>query len=332
MNYWGYRIDVSTDKIRNYFFSELKENEILRQGWGWRDSQNLKNKVTDETAKGNLSIFNKVKKGDILLVPRLEGWDEVAIVEATDDFDKGYDFSIDPEMGDYGHKFPAKLITIFSRQNKNVDGAIRETLKCRSRFWNITKYENQIKKILEVKNDPDLRSKSSYEERFRKAVDESFDENAFAKALSENLNNAVQGPEWEYVLCEGLKKLFPDYSIETTSNKKEKEHGSDIIIRIPGILDNTYIVAVQIKDYTDAVDNWVVDQISKANEYFQSIQNEDGSVLIDKYLIITNAKSSDNNALIDKANEAGVKILFDEDVKRLLSKMGRTFICEDLSY
>ena len=325
MNYWGYRIDVNN---RDYFFDEICKGH-LRQGWGYRDSQNLKLDVIDETSKGNLPILHKVKKGDILLIPRVEGWDEVAIVEATDDFDRGYEFSIDPDIGDYGHIFPVNLVKVFSRHNSNVDGDIRETLKCRSRFWNINKCEKQIKKILEVKDDTKLRSKSGYEERFRKRVDRVFDEDSFAKGIFDELNDATQAYEWEYMLCEGFRKVFPDYIIDTTSNQIEKDHGADIIIRIPGILDNTYIIAIQVKDYKDVVDNWVVEQISKADEYFQK---EEGSILIDKYLIITNAKADDNIRLIKKAKESGVKVLFDEDVKKLLSKMGRAFIGDSITY
>lgn len=326
-NYWGYRIDVD---LRDYFFKEIQEGR-LRQGWGYKKTQDLRSDKVDETARGNLPIFKKVKKGDILLVPRIESWDEVAIVEATEDFDNkdnGYRFEIDPDLEDYGHIFPVRLIRCFSRQNTNVDGDIRETLKCRLRFWNINKCGKQIERILEVNDDSALRSKSGYEDRFRKRVYQSFDEIKFAEDIYTELNKATHASEWEYILCEGFRKVFPEYIIDTTSNKIERDHGADIIIRIPGILDNEYIVAIQVKDYKNKVDNWAVEQISKADDFFR----KEGAVLIDKYLIIINAKSDDNNDLIEKANDAGVKILFDEDVKKLLSKMGRAFIGDRIAY
>ena len=40
----------------------------------------------DEGAGRNRPIFNKVKKGDILLIPQIPSWGEVALVEATEDF------------------------------------------------------------------------------------------------------------------------------------------------------------------------------------------------------------------------------------------------------
>ena len=65
-NYWGYRID--TDHI-DFFRREL-ENGILRQGWGWDQEQDLRDLKMDEGAKRNLPIYSKVKKNDILLIPR----------------------------------------------------------------------------------------------------------------------------------------------------------------------------------------------------------------------------------------------------------------------
>ncbi|WP_051533562.1 hypothetical protein [Anaerovibrio sp. RM50] len=124
-NYWGYRIDTNA---RDYFYKEIRDGR-LRQGWGFNESQNLKGNNVDVSARRNFPIINRVKKGDILLVPRIEGWDEIAIVEATDDFYNGYEFTIDPKIGDYGHIFPVKFRKCFSRYNDNVGGTIRETLK-----------------------------------------------------------------------------------------------------------------------------------------------------------------------------------------------------------
>ena len=319
MNYWGYRIDTNK---RGFFFDEIREGR-LRQGWGYEDTHDLRGESVDEIARRNFPIFNKVKKGDILLVPRIEGWDEIVIVRAAEDFDKGYVFSIDPKMGDYGHIFPVQYEKCFSRHNINADGSIRETLKCRSRFWNINRCGEEIEKILSTP-DSELRTSSSYEERFRRQVEKSFHEEAFADAVYEELNKTAQASEWEFILCEGFRRISPDsYSIDTTSNKVENDHGADIIIRIPGILNNSYIIAIQVKDYSENVSNAVVDQICKADNYFLK---EEGSILIDKYIIVTRAKSEVNAELIKYAEQKNVKILFDKEVKQLLSKMGRSFL------
>jgi hypothetical protein len=227
MNYWGYRIDTNK---RGYFFDEIQQGR-LRQGWGYKESHNLKGETVDEVAQRNRSIFDKVKKGDILLIPRIESWDEIVIVRATEDFDTGYEFLLDKKIGDYGHVFPVKYEKCFSRYNINAYGSIRETLKCRLRFWNINRCGEEIEKILSLP-DNELRSSSSYEERFRTQVEKSFNEEAFADSVYEKLNMATQASEWEFVLCEGFRRMLPNsYSIETTSNKVENDHGADIIIR-----------------------------------------------------------------------------------------------------
>jgi hypothetical protein len=66
-NLWGYRIDTSNQA---FFLRELKEGR-LRQGWGFDKGQDLRHLTVDEGAKRNLSIFNNVNKGDILVIPRL---------------------------------------------------------------------------------------------------------------------------------------------------------------------------------------------------------------------------------------------------------------------
>ena len=181
-NYWGYRIDTN---CIDYFRQELQEGR-LRQGWGWNKKQDLRNMKMDEGAGRNLSIFNKVKKGDILLVPRCPTWDEVGIVEATEDFDKGYYFDLNKEIGDYGHVFPAKLLKSFVRDNKNVSGQIKATIKNRIRFWNVNHCENDIKKLLSL-NTKELITDECIENGFGNSIRDSFQNNFNTKKFSEQI-------------------------------------------------------------------------------------------------------------------------------------------------
>ena len=145
-HYWGYRIDV---KNPDFFFKELEQGRLW-QGWGYAENQKLP-ETEDSGARKNLSMYEKVKKGDILLIPRLPDWGSVAIVEATEDWDdkeKGYKFEIDNEKKDYGHIFPAKYIGCFNRHGKDVSGNIQSTLKARNRFWNISRLSEDVEKIM----------------------------------------------------------------------------------------------------------------------------------------------------------------------------------------
>ncbi len=139
-NYWAYRIDTAYPK---FFFEEIK-NGRLRQGWGYDQGQNLKNFTVNNGAGGNYPIFNKVKKGDILLVPRLPKWNDVSILIATEDFDKEYKFEIDSKLGDYGHIFPVDYLFSFERDIE---------LNVPRRFWNINHLSTTInEKLNESKN------------------------------------------------------------------------------------------------------------------------------------------------------------------------------------
>ncbi|RYX86915.1 hypothetical protein EON73_02425, partial [bacterium] len=89
--YWCYRVD--TTRLR-FFWSELNEGR-LRQGWGWNEKQDLRNFRLDEGAGRNRPMYNYVKSGDILLIPQLPNWGDVALVEATEDWNKGYKFEVD---------------------------------------------------------------------------------------------------------------------------------------------------------------------------------------------------------------------------------------------
>mgnify|MGYP000909369688 FL=1 len=145
-NYWGYRIDV---KNQDFFFKELEQGR-LRQGWGYDKNQELPD-TKDSGAKKNLSMYKNVKKGDILLIPRLPKWSDVAIAEATEDWDKGYKFEIDGEKEDFGHIFPVTYIGWFNRNGKDVSGEIKSTLKARNRFWNNSIFKKYKKNYSEFR-------------------------------------------------------------------------------------------------------------------------------------------------------------------------------------
>jgi len=323
-NYWGYRIDKNRIP---FFIAELDEGR-LRQGWGYDSQQDLRNLTIDGGARRNLPIFNNVKKGDILLVPRLPDWGKVAVIEATEDFNKGYRFEMynsDGKYGDfndYGHIFPAKFIKSFGRYNKNVTGNIRSTLKNIGRFWNVNHCANDIETIINI-DEKELETLINNEDRFKNSIEtvfnECFDENKFSDNLFEKLNNHFNASEWEILLVKGLEKLFPNCAIEKVGGRDEKKHGTDILIKIPSITkDYQYGIAIQVKDYNNYVGKEVIDQINKAEFW-----NKENIRLIDKFVIITNAKKENNKHLVD---DRGVKIIFTDELKSLLLKMGKSHI------
>ena len=318
-NYWCYRIDTSRIK---FFTNELNEGR-LRQGWGWDEAQDLRNFKLDEGAGRNRPMFNKVKKGDILLIPQLPNWGEVALVEATEDWNKGDVFEIDQTLGDYGHIFPAKYLKKFSRNNENVTGNLRSTLKNPSRFWNINHYSDDVE-ILLSSQLTELSKRQDHNSRLESSIgivfNEVFDEKLFADKLYEKLTEQFTREEWEFALVYGLKQIFPFYQIERVGGKEEKNHGTDILIKLPSLLSNySYAIAIQVKDYDGFVGNEVISQINKADAYWES----ENLKLIEKIVIITKAKKDDNIRLLE--HDKNVKFIFATELKQLLSEIGKCF-------
>ena len=319
-NYWCYRVDTS--KIK-FFTDEIAEGR-LRQGWGWDLQQDLRNFKMDEGAGRNRPIFNKVKKGDILLIPQLPNWGEVALVEATEDFDKGYRFELDINQHDYGHIFPAKYLKKFTRNNDKVTGNLRSTLKNPSRFWNINHYSADVEILLNTETSS-LSTTQDHNSRLESSIgnvfSEVFNEELFANKLYNKLTEQFTREEWEFALVHGLRKMFPYYQIDRVGGKEEKNHGADILIKLPSILQNyEYAIAIQVKDYDGFVGNDVINQIEKSEKYWDS----ENLKLIEKIVIITKATKDNNLKLID--NDKNIKFIFATELKQLLSEIGKNFI------
>ena len=254
--------------------------------------------------------------------------EHVTIAIATEDFDIGYKFDIDESQDhDFGHIFPAKYCTHFLRNNLHVGANIKTTLKCKSRFWSADYCKEDIDKILNLPKH-ELLEGSTYINGWKHSANESFDREQFSDNIYERLSQKYQASEWEFVLCEGFKKILPNgVIVETTSNRKEIEHGCDLFIKIPGIFDTTYIIAIQIKDYKGIVSTGVIEQINKVDSYLE--KNEPDSVLVDKYIVCIDADSCDNDKLVKEAAKYKIKLLFKREMKALLAQMAKTFIAEE---
>lgn len=319
-NYWGYRIDV---KNQDFFFKELEQGR-LRQGWGYAENQKLPD-TKDSDARKNLSMYNNVKKGDILLIPRLPDWGSVAISEAAEDWnnkEKGYRFEIaklDDGNEDYGHIFPARYIGCFNRHGKDVSGNIQSTLKARNRFWNISRLSEDVEKI--IQNLENNKISVSVNESIENIISEEMETylkllNEFSETIYKKYDDKFKAADWEKVLKNILEKIYPsEYIVENIGGIKEEKHGTDISITIPGIFEN-YVIAIQIKNYKDVVNNidTIIEQINKSEEYEWSNNRK----LIDKILIITSAKKKDNLNLVEKCQEKNIKVIFSEELKKLI--------------
>ena len=318
-HYWGYRIDV---KNQDFFFKELEQGR-LRQGWGYAENQKLPD-TKDSDARKNFSMYNNVKKGDILLIPRLPDWGSVAIAEAIEDWNKGYKFEIDDKKKDFGHIFPAEYRGCFNRHGKDVSGNIQSTLKARNRFWNISRFSEDIEKI--IKNLEGNRESTSVIENIKNIVSEQvksyFNLKECCDKIVDEYNQKFVASQWEEVLKDILEKIYPGYKIKKTGGSKEEEHGTDVLVNIPGIsISESYNIAIQVKHYKGKISdeniNTIIDQVKKAEKYGR--EEEEGK-LIDKILVITPAKKEENPKLIEECKKEDIKVIFSEELKKLIFK------------
>ena len=320
IRYWGYRIDT---RARQFFKQELAQGR-LRQGWGYNQGQDLRNMTVDAGASRNRRMFNEVKKGHILLVPRLPDWGLVTIVEATEDWNTAYRFEI-PAEEDYGHIFPARRLKAFSRHNKHVDGDLRSTFRTPSRFWNIDHLKSNVQCLLDTQED--LMSDISDEDRFENAIQGAFAtvSDRFRTEAYEVLNRQFSAAQWENALVEVFKVIYPGCQVRRRGGRSEKDHGTDILIQIPGLgrePQTQYAIAVQVKDHGGQVLHDVVGQINKAEFWERSDENED-LVVVEKVVVLTKASKKDNTVLVDAGIEHNVRFVFAEDLKDVLADYAR---------
>ena len=314
---WGFRI--ATGHIE--YLAEELEHGRLRQGWGYDQGQNLRNLTFDAGARRNLRMLN-VRKGDLLLVPRLPVWNLVAIVEATEDWSSGYKFAIDPAIGDLGHIFPAKFVTSFARDNEHVAGDIRATLRNPSRFWNIDHLDADIRRLCETGGDLGL-SKTPLEKARDIAASVFHDvlaTGAFRNKVFERLNQRLEGKDWERVLQAVMTMRYPTGIVEVVQGTSEAHHGTDILVRLPDITgESRYAIAIQVKDHMGTVDTAAVEQISKADYW----NEQHGLVLIQRVVVFTRATRADNANLAKLEQKTGVQIVFGDALQNILDEWAR---------
>ena len=315
--YWCFRVDKRQSP--DFYDHQLKKHGRLRQGWGYLDEHDLSKivKPAPKDQRPNLKMFDQVKKGHIILVPHIPEWHFVTIARATEDWNVGYRFEIEPELKDFGHCFPAEYVKHFDRHNTHVRGDLRTTLQCQRRFWNANRYEYSIEQLL-GRTPNELISRQSKDARFNATVRSALEkkQEEIENDLLEELSEQFRADEWEEALKTGLEALFPTYKAEVTGGRGEEKHGTDILLTMPGLLEDYYGIAIQVKDWQGKAGNIksAIDQIEKADEAWKEFR------IVDKIIILTEANELPPEAEAE-ANEKGITILYSGDFKQLLRKM-----------
>ena len=329
--YWGFRTNWRNPEAHQFFWRELQQDR-LRQGWGWLNGQELPECHEDRGARRNLPIYSRVKQGDYLLIPHVPTYGEVTIVKATQDFNIGYKYEIAEQKAegkkkgfrDYGHIFPATFVKTFALNNKYVEARIRTSFKNRGRFWRLWECDAAIDKL--IKTTENLCLVSHFEDRvtdaFNSALAEFWKEDALKECLKSEFSRVFQASDWEFVLVQVFRKLLPFCTVDRIGGKQEKEHGCDIKISMPGIeKDRSYVIGIQVKDYIDIVGEKPIEQVIKADSYWE--ENNINEKLIDKYVILIGANKERNVSFEQKAKDKQVSVLYEDGVAELLLRAAK---------
>lgn len=274
--YWIMRVDHR--EAREFLWNELQDGR-LRQGWGYREDQNLttiatrKRKdagITDEqqaTWRGNRRMLasepDSIRTGDIILVAHLPKERHWSIVRVAD----SYRYEIPESPKDYGHILPIELISKSNPvhfQAKSVAAGLRQTMRNLSRLWNIDHLGEHVEQILEHLAAPQSQSNTAEVDRLESVLIE------LEAAGWKQFQFHFQGAEFEEPCIRLLETLYGEENVEHTGGKNE--NGADAICTYRDPLGVPHRVAVQIKMWTWDT-NWTrpLNQIRRAHQSYEGI-------------------------------------------------------------
>jgi hypothetical protein len=312
LNCWAFRIDRRHVAALD---AELKEQR-LRQGWGWDPKQDLRGSLeVDAGASRNRPMFNRVKKGDYLLIPHLPQYGQITIAEGTEDWNKGYQFSVWERTNDHGHIFPARPLRNFRRGNKRIPADLKDTFRNPSRFWNINYLAEHIKAVLDLPEEV-LEPKSSVVDQWRQQLNDITGKSQLQKQLIEAAQKHFSKSDWEYLLVDALQELNPSWEIRRTGGKAEAKHGTDILAVIPDIFGgDRFGMAIQVKDYQGFISDVAIKQIQKAKgEYWKSR----GIKIVELIVVVIKGDKEAGHEFAASAEKAGVRLIWSTDVEDLV--------------
>jgi hypothetical protein len=274
--YWIMRVDHR--EAKNFLWNELKAGR-LRQGWGYREDQNLdtiaarKKKgaaLTDEqqdTWRGNRRMLgsepDSIQKDDIVLVPHLpedRHWSIARVVGP-------YRFEIPNAPKDYGHILPVELLSEdrpVGFHAKGVAAELRQTMHNLSRLWNVDHLGAHVEQILRDLRRPGGLINIVEGDRLEALLRE------LEAAGWERFKFHFQGAEFEAPCVRLLETLYGEGNVEHTGGKNE--NGADAICTYLDPLGVPHRVAVQIKMWTWAA-GWTrpLQQIKQACQSYEGI-------------------------------------------------------------
>ena len=304
--YWAIRTTRDNELVRKLILDNIVKG-ILRQGWGYDESQNLlkiEEKVINNIAlnetervswRGNRKLLESqggIKKGDIVLLMNVPEDGKLFIVEVTG----SYSFSpiklnVEQdrwELGqDFGHKIDIKSIDNFRprfMQDVIFSADLRRSFTCRSRMWCLDDHADCIELTINQNTESKL---FDVNQVFGELILDSINaaKQTILSKLEDTLMQKITRGEFETPCKIALERFFPCPYFQIEHVAGAGENGADIVIKwsdpfqdfdfcksenvLSSAVSGCYVV--QVKNWTGVChDTHAVDQIKGAKAYYES--------------------------------------------------------------
>jgi hypothetical protein len=331
--YWAMRTDRENKEL---IFCELQQGR-LRQGWGYDASQGL-NRIRQERDGGGawwerLTSLQKevlphfrmlgsgedsIQRGDLILLPNLPVDGRFCLARVNGDY-RFEMLQLEPDQQkhgltqDYGHILPVELFTPngVNGYAAQVPAEIRQTLRARSRLWNVDRYGPSIDGVLAaVRGGEDVLQPQLGNARLQYAWEAALSQanNTLREAFAEGLARNFRAAEWEEPIVRAMRGLFGVPAAEISWTGGAGEHGADLVINLGSpFSDSTWKILIQVKNYDGAIaDPTALQQLRQAYQYYGA----QAPVL--ELVVMTTATTEDENFQKNRqelANELGVPVV-----------------------
>lgn len=279
--YWVMR----TDKKKITYLSRELLHGRLRQGWGYDEKLDLRRLqerrkeglvLTHEELnawKGNRRLLpagdDTISGSDIILLPHLPELGRWSVVEVQDN---GYDFSIDPDVGDYGHIRNVRVLNPkpIHPNSELVSARLRGTMRSQLRLWNVDHLQEDITHLLEALKQGRAVDVPATEEERLNTVNQRLRATLWAE-----LRRNYRGQEFERPVKRLLEVVYGG-AVEARGGPRE--HGADLLCQFTDPLGITYRVAVQVKMWEGKAH--LDEALKQIREAYESYDNVAAGVIL----------------------------------------------------
>lgn len=253
---WVIRTDV--EHVGDVIVPSLDKGE-LRQGWSYRDDQDLAvvGPLVDERGRGALNADQKatwrrvqrfwpghsdpVRVGDLVVLPKVPGRGRWRLVEVVGP----YRFEQHPLTRDHGHILPVRTLVVeISSSNAAVGAGLQRTMRSQGPMWNIDGLADEVQRLLQATGDVAVPDDATT--RLRGVLDDTL------TALIDRLRQDFRSNQLEEPVFRLLRQMFETATVTKTAGPGE--HGADFVIRETDRFDHERTTVVQLKDYEHVLD------------------------------------------------------------------------------